>query len=320
MEKDRLTLHPAGKINLYLEVLGIRENGYHDIRSVLVPVSLCDALTLERTDKDIDTIVQSCAETQSDLLGWGDEGLCPTKNLATRAAMALKDATGCEGGVRITLQKRIPVGGGLGGGSADAAATLKGLNELWGTGLDLGELMIIGAGLGCDVPALLQGGAVSMEGMGESVSPLPLGTEGADAGWHLVILNPGFRVSTGDIYARCTSALTSRDGEFMNMVSALRCGDVNLAGRSLFNGLQETVFRKYPLVRMLAEALVEAGAVGSLVSGSGASVFGLALDEAHARGVAERARERLEVSVWSCISRTLPDGVTVAHGPLEARV
>ena len=317
---ESLTLHPAGKINLYLEVLGVRENGYHDIRSVLVPVSLHDVLTLEKAEKEIETDVRLCEGDGGDLMGWGDQGLSPKDNLATRAALALKEASGYRGGARITLEKCVPVGGGLGGGSADAAATLKGLNELWGTGLSLSELMEIGTGLGCDVPALIHGGAVSMQGMGEDVQPLDVGAEGGGQSWFVVILNPGFRVSTADVYSRCTSSLTSVDGEFKSIVSALRTGDVELAGRNLYNGLQETVFGKYPLVRILAEVLTEAGAIGSLVSGSGASVFGFASDETHARSVVERARERLEVPVWSWITRTLPDGVMVAHGPLEARV
>ncbi len=208
----------------------------------------------------------------------------------------------------------------MGGGSADAAVALMGLNEFWECGLPEDRLMSLAAGLGCDVPALLHGGAVCMEGLGENVTPLEVCGDKEKREWSVVILNPGFRVSTADVYARCTSALTSGDGRYRNIVSALRAGDVALAGRSLRNGLQETVFNKYPLIRMMAESLEVAGALGTLVSGSGASVFGLASDPAHAEEIEERAKARLPVPIWSWITRTLPDGVTAAHGPLEARV
>ena len=320
-EKAKLCLRAAAKINLYLEVRGVRENGYHDIRSIMVPIGLHDDLTLETTRRpEIEMTVDLGEGGRCEVMGWGDDGLAAGSNLAARAATALKQATEYPGGASIALKKNVPVGGGLGGGSADAAATLMGLNELWGTGLSRQELMAVGASLGCDVPALIHGGAVSMQGVGEEVTALQAEADGEGKGWHVVILNPGFRISTADIYSRCTCPLTSDDGEFMSMVSALRSGDVDLAGMSLFNGLQETVFRKYPLVRLLAESLENAGAIGALVSGSGASVFGLASDEAHAESVVKRVRESLQVSVWSWITRTLPDGVTAAHGPLEARV
>ena len=304
-------LAPA-KINLFLEVLGRRADGYHDIRSVVVPISIHDVLRIEKTDGALVT------ET-----AWNgslhDDDPCATDpecNLVMRAARALKNATGYKEGARLTLEKRIPAGGGLGGGSADAAATLAGLNAAWGTGLSRERLMALGAEVGCDVPALVHGGAVLMEGRGDQISAIRFRL----SAFHLVVVNPCFSVCTRDIYSRYTPSLTSERPDFRNMVSALEAGDVAAAGRLLFNGLQETVFRKYPLIEMTAEALRKAGSSGVLLCGSGASVFGLVRDEAHARAVAERVGTDLGAPAWIRTARALPDGVMVAHGPLEARV
>jgi 4-diphosphocytidyl-2-C-methyl-D-erythritol kinase len=166
---DTLEVDTPAKINLYLEILGRRSNGYHDLRSVVVPISLYDTLRIERTTEGVQTVVEDAAEA-----GGVTQGGVPDSrdNLTTRAALALKEATGYGGGAVIHLWKRIPVGGGLGGGSSDAGAVLRGLNRLWRTGLAREELMQIGARLGCDVPLFVHGGALLMEGLGERITPL----------------------------------------------------------------------------------------------------------------------------------------------------
>ena len=307
-----LQVKTPAKINLYMEVIGRRSDGYHEIRSLVTPVSVFDTLTLVKTDGVIDTtVVQGNGFRAEDLVD-----LHPERNLATRAAVALKEETGYAGGVNITVDKRIPVGGGLGGGSADAAGVLVGLNALWETGLTPEALAVLGARLGCDVPALVHGGMVLMEGRGELVSRPAC----RPADMHLVLVNPGFSVLTRDIYERYIPPLTSVRPGIKNMVSALESGDVDTVGRSLFNGLQDTVFRKYPLIEQTAEALTEAGSIGVLLCGSGASVLGLARHEADARRMAALVESRLRFPVWVHAVKTLPDGVMVAHGPLEARV
>ncbi len=309
---DRLSLQAPAKVNLYLEILGSRPDGYHNLRSVLMPVSLFDDLVIESTDGDLDVCVHD-----------GGLGLAVAQridsddNLVLRAARRLRDVTGCTRGARIALTKRIPVGGGLGGGSADAAATLTGLNRLWGTGLNETDLIELGAGIGCDVPALICGGAVLMEERGERVHRLR--TPGPEsAGWWLVLVNPGFSVSTADVYSRCTTPLTSANVQIKSMVSSVAEGDRDTAARSLFNGLEAVVFRKYPVLEMIAEGLKQCGALGALLSGSGASVFGLALSEAHALAIQRDIADVLGFEPWTAAVKTLPDGVMVAHGPLEA--
>lgn len=315
----RLEVRTPAKINLSLEVLERLENGYHGIRSLVVPISIFDRLVLEETDGAIETVVTSNGDEATRRLA----DLTSSDNLATRAAELLKHHTGYPGGVRIALEKRIPVGGGLGGGSADAAGTLVGLAQLWNLDVSLGSLMDLSAGVGCDVPALVHGGAVCVEGMGERVTGVEqvIGRAADDPkGWWLVLVNPRFAVSTADIYGRCKPPLTSGPIHFKYIVSAYQNGDAERAGEFLFNGLQDLVFRKYPLIEMVAEGLDSVGALGVLLCGSGASVFGLARDEAHAVRMAEQVPTLLRFPVWTKVARTLPDGVMVAHGPLEARV
>lgn len=302
------------KVNLYLEVLGEHESGFHYIRSVVMPISVYDELVFTGTDGPI-TITTEESATLSGGMSLPE----PAENLVTRAAVLLKQATGYKGGAQILLRKQIPIGGGLGGGSADAAAVLCGLNRLWKTGLSARQLAELGARLGSDVPALVQGGATLVEGIGEKVSPLS-GAEAKNAVWWLVLLNPGFGISTGDIYRRFKTSLTSRRPDVNQMLLALRNGDVELGARNLFNDLEPTVLRKYPLIAILLEQLAGAGALGVLVSGSGSTVFGLARDESQARAIEGEATSRLGFPVWSRVAKTLPDGVMVAHGPLEARV
>ena len=311
-QREALAIRAPAKINLYLEVLGQRPDGYHELRSVVVPISICDELILERAaGGGIELTVEDAGAANGRALA-GERAL---DNLAVRAARILQAAAGCPHGARLRLIKRIPVGGGLGGGSADAAAALVGLNRLWGTGLDRPALMRLGARVGCDVPALAHGGAVCMEGAGDRITPLPAR---AGAAWWVVVANPGFGVSTKDIYARYRGGLTAGEKTYKEMCFALETGDLDRAARSLFNSLQATVCRKYPLIALLAEGLRKAGAAGALVSGSGASVFGLAAGEEAARQIVERLPSLLGFPAWIQAAKVLPDGVMVAHGPLEA--
>jgi 4-diphosphocytidyl-2-C-methyl-D-erythritol kinase len=309
---DRVVLHAPAKINMTLEVLGQRASGYHDIRSVVMPVALFDDIWLERTAGVVETVVAS----ESGVGGGSLQQLGSGLNLATRAAQALKEASGYAGGARITLEKRIPLGGGLGGGSTNAAAVLVGLNRLWSTGFTQARLMEIGAGIGCDVPALIPRRAVCMEGLGDRVSPVENVTT---TPWWIVLANPSVHVSTADIYARWRkSSLTCAAPYFRNMVCALQTGDVHLAANNLVNGLQSVVFRKFPLIEMVCEAMMDAGCLGALLCGSGASVFGLAATQAQAEATRARLRAAFGVDFWVQVTKTLPDGVMVAHGPLEA--
>lgn len=295
---EKLVVKAPAKINLYLEVLGRRKNGYHDIRSVVVPVSLYDVVALEKTNAGIETVVRISKSVSQATMDLGK----PEDNLTTRAAVLLKKATGYRGGARIHLEKNIPVGGGLGGGSSDAAAVLTGLNRLWKTDVSKEDLIKIGSRLGYDVPAMIFGGPVRIEGLGEKVVPIRT-TDKND--WWLVIVNPCYSVSTKDIYSRYSQSLTSPKKNINSVISALRDGNLDIAVTGLFNSLQETVFKKYPLIEIVAESLEKTGAIGVLLSGSGASVFGLARDEAHAYSINQHVRKILEFPVWSKVVQAL---------------
>lgn len=313
---ERITARTPAKINLFLEVRDRRPDGLHNLRSLLVPVSVEDVLEFETTDGLIVTEVCLGDLPQESVT----LPAAPEQNLATRAAVLLKEVTGYAGGARIRIVKNIPIGGGLGGGSADAAATLNALNVLWGTGLDEGARMALGAKLGCDVPALVHGGPVLMEGAGERVGPVAPGGVQADGAWWVVVVNPGWEVSTGDIYSRYKSSLTCAPEVFNTLQLAWQEGAVERAAANLFNSLQPTVFIKYPLLAIIAEELRRAGALGVLLSGSGASIFALARDGEHAGVVQRRVGQAMGDWLWCRVARILPDGVMVAHSPLEARV
>ena len=303
-------------MNLFLEVLDKRQDGYHDVRSLMAHISMCDVLTFERTRGPIQTTIRV-----EGIPIWPECRLSGARdNLATRAAIALREATGYRGGARIRLEKHIPVCGGLGGGSADAAATLRALNQLWQTGLSLKDLCHIARTLGSDVPAMVYGGMVTLGGMGDQVEPLTVRRDRRRSGWHVVVVNPGFGVATKDICTRYTSTLTSKCGQFRGIVCAVANWDIEATGRRLFNSLERTVFGKYPLLAMIADGLREAGARGVLLCGSGASVFALAGSRPHARTIARSIGRRMGPWLWTRVAEVLPDGVTVAHGPLEARV
>lgn len=326
-KSDSINIVASAKINLFLEILDKRDNGYHNLRSVVTPISLQDELVITKTSDVIDSCFSDNSSICCDLLVNAD----PQDDLTTRAALAFKNVVGYSGGAHITISKHIPIGGGMGGGSADAAAVLRGLNELWDINLPENELAEIGASVGCDIPALVYNRMVLMEGVGEKITPLvevdvseySISESFSNASFFpvwLVIINPGFCVSTQDIFSRCNSCLTSDSISYKSMICSLRGGKVEDVANTLFNGLEAVVFKKYPQIELIADVLKTAGSIGTLLSGSGASVFGMALNEAHANQIAKDVQAEMGVSVWSKVVEILPDSVMVAQGPLTALV
>ncbi|MBI3985721.1 MAG: 4-(cytidine 5'-diphospho)-2-C-methyl-D-erythritol kinase [Lentisphaerae bacterium] len=295
------TIRIPAKINLFLDVLGKRTDGYHDILSIVLPVSLYDTLVLEPLDRDVETVVDRPPEANG--VCWEQLMGKPEDNLATRAALGLRKVAGTDRGVRIHLRKNIPIGGGLGGGSADAAAVLVGLNRLWNTGLSQSALMELGGSFGCDIPAFLHGGPVVMEGRGERLTPVPI----ASGPFWFVLVNPGFGVSTRDIYSRFTGGLTSgrHPSKFHTLLSGLKEGALTAVSEGLFNVLESTVFVKYPLLEMIADGLRKAGALGVLLTGTGSTVFALAKDQRHADLLADRIRDGMESPLWCHVAQSV---------------
>ncbi len=299
---QRLAIKAPAKINLFLEVLGKRGDGYHEIKSLVLPVSLFDRISLEITSGVIETAADNPARFPG--IPWPVSMGPPEDNLTTQAARLLRKTTGCRLGARIRLKKNIPIGGGLGGGSSDAAAVLQGLNRLWNTGLSRDELMALGARLGCDIPALVHGGALEITGRGEHIRPLRRAA--APRLW-LVLVNPGISISTGDIYARYQPGLTSRPSrnKLPSIVRGLEEGSLDRIAAGLFNALRATVYRKYPLLAIIHNELEQAGAKGVLLSGTGATVFALAASRAQGRRLAKRVRAAAGCPLWTCVARAI---------------
>ena len=283
------------KVNFTLEVFGKRADGYHALRSVVMPISLSDTLDIEVTDDGSIT---------SDT-GYDDD-------LCVKAARVLKNHRITESpnhrieeGATIRVTKRIPAGGGLGGGSADAAAVLRALNELWKVGLSREELAEIGAQVGSDVPALVMGGPVVMEGRGEIVKSIgacacndlssdqPI-SRPAEQVWtlNLVLVNPGVHSSTKEVYAACEARALDGENLSAKMVAALRAGDVGKIAAALMNDLQAPAVKQHPEIADALVSLRTAGVIGAMMSGSGSSVFGLVADEAAAKRISRELNDK----------------------------
>jgi len=251
------------KVNLTLRVLGRRDDGYHDVETVMVPLTLGDVVEVSFGGRGV-TLVSNHPG-----LPRGEE------NLAVRAAARYLAASGLRRGVRIGLGKAVPVGAGLGGGSSDAAAVLLGLDRLSGNPLGRGALGRLAASLGADVPFFLAGRPALARGIGDILSPLPPMPET----W-FVLVNPGFEVSAAWAYARLAEALTRRRAQ--PKVPPFSRNWSNL-GASLANDLEAVTLPRYPVLQRLKERLIGLGAAGALVSGSGPTVFGVFGEASRAR-------------------------------------
>jgi 4-diphosphocytidyl-2-C-methyl-D-erythritol kinase len=269
-----VTVSAPSKLNLYLRVLRARADGYHELESLILPLSLADEVRVTEAKK-LDVVVDAEIELSEGLHAGG-------MNLALVAALAMAEA--CDGpgrGAEIRIVKRIPVSAGLGGGSADAAATMLALNELWGCGLDRPDLMAIGERIGSDVPAMIAREPVVVRGRGEQVAPIHVVTT-----W--------WAVKPSDFPTRSPDAFRwwDEDGRAVGpdpgaLVAAAESGDAELLGHALFNDLEAPVARRHPAVASVKRAFLNAGALGAVMSGSGPTVVALAQHMAHADQLAE---------------------------------
>ena len=266
-----LSIQAYAKVNLYLDVVSRYPNGYHQIESVMQSVSLHDLIEI--------------APAQSINVSCTDKALSGENNLAFRAATLLRDQKAPGAGAAIKITKHIPVAAGLAGGSADAAATLTGLNILWDLNLSIGELQSLGFELGADVPFCLAGGTMLAEGRGEKLTrlkPMPK--------IPIVIITPPIHVSTASVYRALDDLFDERGvgplREKDAFLHALSGGKQALLSRSLANLLEAVTLSRYRAIAKIKEVALEAGALGAIMSGSGPSVFALCEDDAQAREVA----------------------------------
>jgi 4-diphosphocytidyl-2-C-methyl-D-erythritol kinase len=252
------------KVNLLLNILGKRADGFHELETVMYPIHLFDRLTFRRGATSV-------------RLTCSDPGLpIDDTNLVHRAATAFFNATGIKDRVEIHLEKRIPIAAGLGGGSGNAAATLLGLDELFAHPLSTEQLQKLASSLGSDVSFFLQDRAALATGRGEKVEPFD--SLQALRGAAFLLVHPGFGVSTAWAYqqlARFPEEVNGRAGRARRLVQLLQANDLQAAAAGFFNSLEAPVLEKYPLLAIYRDFLEEQGAIGALMSGSGSTVFGI---------------------------------------------
>lgn len=255
---NSISLPAPAKINIALDVLGKRSDGYHEVRMLMQQIKLQDTVFIERSESSIDV---SC-----------NNPLVPQDcgNIAYKAAKLLLDSAGITSGIKIKIDKRIPMAAGLAGGSTDAAAVLKGINELFALGLSMEQLAQIGVKAGADVPFCIKGGTMLSEGIGEILTPVsPL------QGVFLIVVCPHINVSTQWVYQQLRLDRISQRPDFELLLGAIGLRDIAKISANLVNVLETVTIEKYGIISDIKEKLVSAGALGSLMSGSGPSVFGI---------------------------------------------
>jgi 4-diphosphocytidyl-2-C-methyl-D-erythritol kinase len=276
------------KVNLLLNILGRRPDGYHDLETLFLPVPLHDRLSFERLGAGVEL---SCSRADLPVDG---------TNLVHRAATAFLREAGIGEGVRIHLEKHIPMAAGLGGGSGNAAQTLVGLNELFGWPLDFGTLDRLAAGLGSDVNFFLQERPALAVGRGEQVTPLePFQVLSGRA---LFLHHPGFGISTAWAYqqlGRFPEALNGRGGRAAELAGMLQAGDLPGAMAGLYNSLEAPALEKYPILLLIQEFLKAHGALGTLMSGSGSTTFAIFPDRASGEAAIEAFEGEFGRSGWT---------------------
>jgi 4-diphosphocytidyl-2-C-methyl-D-erythritol kinase len=285
------------KVNLLLNILGKRPDGFHEVETLMHPVGLHDRLTFERLPREIKL---TCSDP---LLPVG------SKNLVFRAAaLFLKNASINEG-ARIHLEKRIPVAAGLGGGSGNAATTLLALNELFGHPLPPNALHEMAAALGSDIPFFLQNHPALATGRGEIIQPLEYFP--ALQSTHIVLIHPGFGISTAWAYQQLShhpEAQNGRPGRAARLAELLRAGPMAEAAREFYNSLEAPALHKYPLLQLFQEFLCQNGAWASLMSGSGSTTFGLVDSQKTAEQLLEKFKSEFGLKCWTGWTRLNAEG------------
>jgi 4-diphosphocytidyl-2-C-methyl-D-erythritol kinase len=279
------------KVNLILNILGKRPDGFHEVETLLYPLRLTDRLDFTHRGVGIQL---SCSDPS-----------LPTdaNNLVFRAAAAFFETANLNEGIAIHLEKRLPIAAGIGGGSANAAATLLALNELFPGRLKSEQLYQLAATLGADVPFFLQSQPALGLGKGEQVEPLP--SFAAMKGKYLILAHPGFGISTPWAYkelARFPNALNGERGRARRLIQNLTHGDLSIASPDIYNSLEAPALEKYPILVLYQQFFREAGAEVALMSGSGSSTFAIIPSEHSATNMVEQFRGRFGTAAWTGIA------------------
>ena len=255
---DRAIARSYAKINLTLDVLSKREDGYHDVEMIMQTVSLFDLIYIDKTDCDI-TISTNLY-------------FLPTneKNIAYKAAELFFEYTGISSGCKITIHKAIPVAAGLAGGSGNAAAVLNALDLLYNTNLSYKTLCELGLQLGADVPYCVNGGTALAAGIGDVLTPLPKLPDCV-----ILMVKPQINISTASIYNEIDNATIHERPDNKNVIEALRNGDINEIAAGMKNVMGSVTENMHPIVRGIRNKMMKNGALGAVMSGSGPTVFGI---------------------------------------------
>lgn len=267
-------LKALAKINLGLDVLGRREDGYHNVRMVMQTIYLYDNITIRRTKESGITLESNLYFLPN------DEG-----NIAYKVAKLLMDEFQIQDGVHITLDKHIPVAAGLAGGSANAAAVLVGMNRMFSLGLSEEELMERGVNLGADVPYCVMRGTVLAEGIGEELTRLS-----ALPKCYILIAKPGISVSTRTVYEKLDALSITEHPDIDGVIKGLENQDLKAIASSMGNVLEQVTVDAYPIIEKIKDVMKEQGALNAMMSGSGPTVFGVFED----RQTAKKAHRRLK--------------------------
>lgn len=304
----QLKVFSPAKINLYLRIRGKRPDSYHELESVMLPLAFGDQVTLQLRKIGL---TLEC-----------DNPSLPTdnSNLALRAAKALAQTSGVENGAKIVLKKRTPLAAGLGGGSSNAASVLVGLNRLWNLDAPSERLHEVAAHLGSDINFFVTGGAALCRGRGEKIEPIPCKFTGA-----ILLVNPGFGISTKWAYenwaeASAASRLTVNPPKVSLLLRALAEDDMAGVSHGLFNSLEASSIRKFPVLGLLKNALRDGGAAGAAMSGSGATVFGLFTSVKVAERSARQLREQFGPGTWTQVTQFAKSPASVQRGASDCPV
>jgi 4-diphosphocytidyl-2-C-methyl-D-erythritol kinase len=276
------------KVNLLLNILGRRADGFHELETILQPVNVCDEIIFDLAGKGI---VLTC----SDRTLPADSG-----NLIFRAADKFFAESGISDGIKIHLEKKIPMAAGLGGGSGNAATTLLALNELFGRPLAPGKLFEMAGALGSDVPFFLQEKPALAVGRGEKIQSLENFPALRDRAF--LLIHPGFGISTPWAYqnlARFTEALNGQKGRAQKLVSLLQTEDLKTAAAEFYNSLEAPAFEKFPILKLYQEFLLANGALTTLMSGSGSTTFAIVENISAAEGLAEKFKSQFGANCWT---------------------
>lgn len=286
---DQITRKAYAKINLGLDVIRRRPDGYHEVKMIMQTVGIYDVLTFRKKEQlegsPQITIALELKETQG--MAFSKEALpCDKSNLIYKAAALIMEAYEIKEGVEITLQKNIPIAAGMAGGSTDAAAVFHGLNELFSLSMSLEDMKKLGVKIGADVPYCIMGGTALSEGIGEILTPLP-----APPKAHLLIAKPDINVSTKFVYENLHADTLQFHPDIDGMVEALKAGSLTGITDRMSNVLETVTVKEYPVINQIKEEMIKSGARNALMSGSGPTVFGVYENAEAARKAYETVKE-----------------------------